>query len=403
MAGLTVAKIRALKAPERNYRLVSDAACPTLYVRVHCSGNKRFYQRLRIHGRKADLPLGSCADITLAEARELAAANRKLARRGEDPRRKKASLPTFKEAATVLHQSLLPTWKNAKHAAQWISSMEAYVFPKIGTYRVDTIGKDDALRCITPIWEGKHETARRVRSRIKATMAWAISNDFHAGPNPAGEVFNGALPKFKRKVVHQKAMPWQEVPRALASADDTNAGAAVKLLLKFGVLTATRPGEARLARWDEITLDGATWVIPAERMKGGRQHRVPLSTDAMALLEEARALGGGDYIFPSPQKPRQPLSNMAVGKLLKAAGYKDSEGKPTFVQHGFRSSFRDWCGEQGVDRQLAEAALAHTVGGTEGAYFRSDLFERRRELMQQWADHCTQPPEPVVTELRHSA
>ena len=247
---------------------------------------------------------------------------------------------------------------------------------------------------MTPIWATKPETARRVRRCIRATMDWAIGHGL-IETNWAGEAISGALARMPAVKAHLRALPYQDVAAALDTVEASRAGLAAKLALRLVVLTAARSGEVRLARWDEIDLTARTWTVPAERMKAGREHRIPLSDAAVSVLKQAQTLDDGSgLVFPSPVRRGNPLSDMSLTKLLRDNGLADRA-----TVHGFRSSFRDWCAETGKAREIAEAALAHTVGGVEAAYFRSDLFERRRRLMDSWAAFVTGTGTAKVVEL----
>ena len=246
---------------------------------------------------------------------------------------------------------------------------------------VDRIGREDVLRVLTPIWTSKPEVGRKVRQRVRATLRWAEAHG-HVQTNVAGETIDGALPRQPAVKAHFRALPYREVAAALDTVEASRASLAAKLLLKFVVLTACRSGEVRLAEWSEVDVASATWTIPASRMKSGAEHRVPLSDAALEVPEQARPLSGGQgLVFPSPRSTNRPLSDMSLTKVLRTTGLAEKT-----VVHGLRSGFRDWCADMGKPRELAEAALAHTVGGVEGAYFRGDVFERRRVLMQAWAD-----------------
>ena len=249
---------------------------------------------------------------------------------------------------------------------------------------VDRIGREDVLRVLTPIWGTRMETARRVRQRIRTVLRWCEAHGF-IDRNVAGDAISGALPAMPAVKTHFHALPYQEVRAALDTVEASGASMSAKLCLRFLVLTAARSGEARFARWDEIHTDQTVWTIPSTRMKSQREHRVPLSDAVLGVLEQAQALNdGSDLVFPSPLRPGKPLSNMTLTKVLRDRGLADKA-----TVHGFRSSFRDWCAETGKPREVAEAALAHVVGGVEGAYFRSDLFAKRRLLMDQWGAFLT--------------
>ena len=387
MGKLTVAKMRALSKPG----MYGDGG--TLYLHVSPSGSKSWIQRLAVHGRRRDIGLGGWPLTTLTEAREMAFENRRLARRGGDPlaEKRKANMPTFQEAAMQTFEANRPRWRNDKVAKNWLQQLERHAFPVMGEMPVDRIGREDVLRVLTPIWTRKPEVARKLRQRIRATLRWAEAHGF-VDSNPAGEAIDGALPTMPAVKRHFRALPYGEVAGALEAVESTRAVLASKLCFRFLILTAARSGEARGAAWEEIHEEVREWRIPGERMKTGHPHRIPLSDAAMAVLEKAGPLrDDSGLVFPSPIKRGRPLSDMAFTKLLRTTGIAEKT-----VVHGFRSSFRDWCAETGKPRELAEAALAHTVGGVEGAYFRSDLFERRRLLMDQWAAYLAGTDAQVV-------
>ena len=378
---MTYAEAKSLRKP--GFHFMGD----TLYLRIGTGEGKSWVQRLTINGKRHDIGLGSFKLVTLAEARDRAFENRKAARiHKRDPlaEKHKARLPSFRDAAEQTHEALKPSWRNGKHTRNWLQAMEKYVFPVIGPTQIDRLGREDVLKILTPLWTTRPETARRLRQKMRQTFRWAMAHG-HIENNPAGEMIEGALPKLPAVKAHLRALPYRDVPAALETIGQSGAGIAVKLAFRFLVLTAARAGEVRGATWDEIDLDNKTWTIPAERMKGGKVHRVPLCNPALDVLEQARILADRTgLVFPSPQRPGKPLSDMALTKLLR-----DNDLASRATAHGFRSSFRDWCADTGKPREVAEAALAHVVGGTEGAYFRSDLFERRRGVMNQWAGYVT--------------
>ena len=392
MKKMTYAEAKSLKQP--GFHFMGE----TLYLRIGTGEGKSWVQRLTINGKRHDIGLGSFKLVTLAEARDRAFENRKAARiHKRDPlaEKRKARLPSFRGAAVQTHEALKPSWRNGKHTRNWLQAMEKYVFPVIGPTQIDRLGREDVLKILTPLWTTRPETARRLRQKMRQTFRWAQAHG-HIENNPAGEMIDGALPKLPAVKAHLRALPYRDVPAALGTIGQSGAGIAVKLAFRFLVLTAARAGEVRGATWEEIDLDNKTWTIPAERMKGGKVHRVPLSNPALDVLEQARILADRTgLVFPSPQRPGKPLSDMALTKLLRDNGLADRA-----TAHGFRSSFRDWCADTGKPREVAEAALAHVVGGTEGAYFRSDLFERRRGVMNQWADYVTGVKADVVELLR---
>lgn len=354
---------------------------------------KRWVQRIVVHGKRRDIGLGGASLTTLAEAREAAAQQRRQARAGEDPlalKRRSQGILTFKEAATRLHEISKPTWRNEKHGQQWINTLTAYVFPHIGAKRIDTINSGDVLAVLMPIWNSHPETARRVKQRIGSVLDYAIAQGWRTD-NPTKATIKG-LPKHDRsRVKHRAALPYGEVAGAIAMVRSSDAGIATKLAFEFLVLTATRSGETREARWSEIDAARATWTIPATRMKSKKPHRVPLSPRCVAILAEAEALreDGRDLIFPGTKKGK-PLSDMTLSKLMKELGI-------AAVPHGFRSSFRDWAGEAtSHPREVIEFALAHVIKDkAEAAYARSDLFEKRRALMKDWSHFAASNDSPV--------
>ena len=371
-----------------------------LYLVVSRNGTKSWVQRFQINGKRHDIGLGSCRvnseregiGLGLREVRKLALENLTMIHEGRNPLAEKRQAaddarqfgpPTFEEAARQTLDSLRPLWRSPKTGRQWWQSMQRHVLPAIGGEPVDAIEVADLLRILAPIWNAKRETAGQLRANMGKVFEWSIAHGYRTASNPAGLGLDGALPKRRRRREHRTALHYREVPAALDAVADGPGSEAVKLALRFVALTAVRTAEARKAAWPEIDLDARVWRIPANRMKAEREHRVPLSDAAVEILERAKVLGGAPgFVFPSPHGARRggALSEHAMLKRLK-----DLEIGATV--HGFRSSFRDWCAETGKPREVAEAALAHVVGGTEGAYFRSDLFERRRALMQQWADY----------------
>ena len=370
-----------------------------LYLLVVDSGARCWVQRLTIRGRRRELGLGGFPLVTLAEAREQAFANRKLARSGGDPlseKRKAQHMPTFEEAAARVIEIHRPSWKTGgKSAAQWESSLRDYVFPRIGSRLVSQVTTADVLEILTPTWHAKPETARRVRQRIGAVMKWAVAQGLRNN-NPAGDALGAALPRHAHIKRHQRALPHSEVASAIAAVWASEASLSAKLAFEFLVLTACRSGEVRLATWDEIDLEAREWTIPEERMKAKRPHRAPLSNRALEVLREAKAIADGSgLVFPGIIYGK-PMSDATLSKLLRELGV-------AAVPHGFRSSFRDWAQEcTNHPRAVMEAALAHTVKDkVEAAYARSDLFDRRRLLMDQWAAYLSAERDNVVPMVRH--
>ena len=354
----------------------------TLYLAVGESGSRSWVQKLTIHGRRRNIGLGSFHLVSLAEARDLAYQNRKTARAGGDPLadRRKAQCPTFREAAARFFQDNRTRWKSAKVRANLEQRAEKYVFPKIGNMRLNVISQKDVLAVLVPIWQSKNETARKCRQVMLNVFQWGMSHEFMQH-NPAGEAITGALPKG-RQTVNMRALTWQECPAALETLQG-GAMTAPRLCLLFTIYTAARSGECRGATWAEIDLETSTWTIPGDRMKAGKEHRVPLSSPALAVLEQARNLADrSDLVFPSPRKRGNPLSDMALTKVLRDTG--DLAARCTV--HGFRASFKSWSLDTGKPRDVTEMCLAHAVGGAvEMAYSRTDALDRRRRVMAQWA------------------
>ncbi len=380
MGKLTARTVMALNKPGR----YGDGG--TLYLVVAPGGSKSWVQRLTIGGKRCDMGLGGFPLVTLAEARELAFDNRRRARRGRDPRadRRRALTPTFEQAAGRALEANRARWRNAKTAAHWTVSMARHAFPVFGARRVDQIGREDVLRVLTPIWTSKPELGRKVRQRIRATLQWAMAHGY-VEQNVAGEAIDGALPAMPAVVAHYRALPYAEVGRALELIEASGASLQAKACLRLVALTACRSGEARGATWDEVDVESREWRIPAPRMKAASEHRVPLSDAALAAIESVRPLrNGSNLLFPSPQRPGRPLSDMALTKILRDTGLADRA-----TVHGFRTSFRTWASERtSVPHAVAEIALAHAVGSSvERSYARSDLFDKRRGLMDQWAQY----------------
>ena len=379
---LSATRAKALKDPGR----YSDGGGLHLYISK--AGRKSWVQRITIDGRRRDIGLGGFPSASLALAREKAAENRAAVAEGRDPLADKRSpaMPTFREAVRAAHEANRPRWSNAKHIASWIQTLERHAIPKLGNISLDRIDRGEVLRVLTPIWTDRPETARRVCQRMRTVFRWGMAHGFME-TNPEGEAIDGALPPMPKVKAHLRALPYQEVRSALETVDECQSSIPAKLCFRFLVLTAARSGEARGAMWDEIELQEQVWRIPAERMKAGKEHRVPLSVQALELLGKASELRDeSGLVFPSPLKPGLPMSDMTLTKVLRTTGLSERA-----TVHGFRSSFKNWTLEQtDTPWAVSEAALAHILGNsTEQAYARSDLFERRRALMQQWADYLT--------------
>ncbi len=360
-----------------------------LYLVVDPSGARRWIVRVVVKGQRnakgaplrTDFGLGGADVVTLNQARDRALEYRRMAKQGLNPRfNAKREIPCFEEVAGQVHIDRMPTWKNAKHGAQWINTLRDYAFPKIGRMPIDSIGQPEVLMCLAPIWTDKHETARRLSQRIKTVLDVAKSKGFRSGENPVTAIQDAqVLPKVKAKPKHHKAMLWQDVPAFYADLKTRDAMAAKALM--FTCLTGSRTSEVLGMQWGEIDFDARLWSCPEIRMKTGDLHRVPLTDEMLAIIEPLKAMQS-DYVFEG-QKRHKPLSNMAMLMLLRRMQVED------VTVHGFRSTFRDWASESTTaPRETAEKSLSHKVGSdVERAYARSDLLEKRRALMEQWSEY----------------
>jgi integrase len=383
-----------------------------LYLRVGPTGAKAWVFRYRQNGSRHDVGLGPLHTVSLAAARQRAQRCREQRLDGVDPlaarkdartaaRIEMATMMSFRvcaEAYIAAHQA---GWRNPKHRAQWPATLATYAYPVFGELPVQAIDTGLVLRAIEPIWTTKPETASRLRGRIESVIGWAATKGYRQpGENPARwkDHLENLLPaKSKvRRVEHHAALPYAEIARFMAELRKQEGVGAQAL--EFAILTAARTGEVIGARWDEINLAERLWVVPADRMKAGKEHRVPLSDPAMAIVEAIGALRQGDFIFPGG-KARRPLSNMALLMTLRRMGRDD------LTAHGFRSSFSDWCAERtAYPSEVREMALAHAVGDkVEAAYRRGDLFEKRRDLADAWAAYCAGSVGGMVVQLRTSA
>jgi integrase len=326
--------------------------------------------------------LGSAATVTLAQAREAAGEARLQLAQGHDPLATKIiaqKIPTFGEMADEVIAVLAPAWRNPKHRDQWVMTLETYCAP-IRALRVDAVTTEHVCTILRPLWSKVPETASRLRGRIEKVLDAAKAKGHRQGENPAR--WRGHLDHLlpaRRKLTrgHHKALPYDQVPKFVRRLDDLGSISAV--CLEFVILTAARSGEAMGARWEEIDLETGTWIVPAKRMKAGREHRVPLSPRAIEILQLVEKVRASDLVFPG-QRQGRPLSTMALEMLLRRM-------KVDVTVHGFRSAFRDWAAEQSsLPREVAEAALAHTLDNKiEAAYRRTDFFFKRRELMNEWS------------------
>ena len=358
----------------------------TLYLFVQRSGARSWVQRLVIRGRRRDLGLGSVALVSLAEAREEARTNRKLARAGGDPlaeRRRPGNVPSFADAAARVLEQKQAGWRSEKHGRDWMSSLHRYAFPRIGKMPVSDVTSADVLEILSPIWYTKPPTARVVLQRIRSVLEWAMAMDFRTGN--ACDRLRPVLGPQNRVIRHMRALPHREVASAIEAVRGSSRSATGPLAFEFLVLTAARWGEVRWAEWEEIDDDTGVWTVPAARMKAKREHRVPLCHRALEILDRARQLNGhSPFVFT--RDGAKPLSEKALRRLLR-------QREIAAVPHGFRSSFRDWAAEEtDHPREVVEAALAHVVQNkVEAAYRRTDLFERRRHLMNDWAAYLGHP------------
>jgi integrase len=379
MAGLTAIKAKALKEPGR----YTDGRGLMLYVKD--SGAKTWVLRLTINGKRRDIGLGSFEEVSLAEARDKADELRALARSGIDPIRQRSEQAqpkemTFREAAIAAHEERKDGWKNSKHSAQWLTSLEAYAYPFIGDLPVQDVDGPAIRDLLAKIWLSKPETARRVRQRIGAVLDWAYAKGLRSSEAPVRSISKG-LPRQPKKDNHFAALAYPEVPALMAKLSENSSIG--RLALRFLILTAARSGEVRLATWQEVDLKQALWAIPAKRMKAGKEHVVPLSAPALSILKELKdAFGTKPSAVIFPGKGSKALSDMTLTKVLRT----DLPGPHTV--HGFRSSFRDWAAEQtDFAGDVVEAALAHTIANkVEAAYRRTNYLDKRKVLMQQWAE-----------------
>jgi integrase len=367
-----------------------------LYLQVSENGAKSWLFRYMMNNKARQMGLGSIRTFSLPEAREKATECRKLVYDGIDPIEHRKLMRgqtlaetqkamTFRDCAESYISSHSAGWKSVKHTSQWTNTLNTYAYPVFGDLPVQTVDTGLVTKVLEPIWATKSETASRVRGRIEAVLDWASARKYREGENPArwkGHLDN-LLPKRAKvqKVKHHAALPYPEISKfmdALHCQDGVSARG-----LEFLILTAARTGEVIGATWNEIDIDKAVWIIPDERMKGAREHRVPLSSATLTILADMKAIAQSNYVFPGGKK-NKPLSNMAFLQLLKRMGRGD------ITAHGFRSTFRDWTAERSnYPNEVAEMALAHTIGDkAEAAYRRGDLMDKRRRMMDDWATFC---------------
>ena len=397
------------KAKELSALAVSKLTAPGMHavggvaglcLCVSSTGARSWIARVNVDGKRREMGLGGFPEVSLASAREKARTARSDATMGLDPvaQRKearsarqalKATQKTFADCAKAYIEAHSDAWRNAKHRAQWPATFETYVYPTMGTVLVGEVTQANVMAVLQPIWKTKTQTATRLRGRIEQVLAWATAAGYRQGDNCAR--WNGLLdqllpaPGKVSKVRHHPAVPVAAIPTFLAAVR-LHHGVSPQAL-EFVLLTAARSGEVRGATWNEIDLEAAVWTVPGERMKAGKEHRVPLSAQAVALLARQPRIEGTDLVFAAPRGGL--LSDMALTALTRRMEFKDAEGS-VCVPHGLRSSFKDWCFEHTeFHRDLAEQALAHKLESkVEAAYRRGDALERRRALMQAWANFC---------------
>ena len=379
-ARLTAAFVNAANRPGKYH----DGKGTGLFLLVKPNGSRFWVQRLTIHGKRRELGLGSPPTVTLAQARDHALDNKRAAREGRNPlaeKRRAKRVLSFEEAARRTHVELSPTWKNPKDRAAFLSTLETYIFPRFGHVALPDVTSSDVRQAILAARDKAPGVARKLVYRVSAVFKWGIAEG-HCTHNPSiAQAL--ALPRDTRKPQHRKSLPYAKVAECIDAVKASNAWTSTKLALEFLILTAARSGEVRLARWDEIATGSQTWIVPADRSKQKRAHRVPLSSRGRAILEEAKELrDDSGLIFPSIRG--KGLSDMTLSKLVKDLGFDVDV-------HGFRTSFRTWGQEQtDFPREVQEAALGHKLGdAAEQAYARSDLFEKRREMMEVWSRFLT--------------
>lgn len=401
---MSAIELRRIQEPGR----YSVGGVAGLILEVRQTDSKSWILRVVVGDKRRHFGLGSYPEISLARAREKAREIREKIREGIDPaeerRQRRLALMgkrtiTFKEAVVRCFEKKAAEFKSQKHASDWFSSVERFAFPVIGNTRVDEVFLTDILAILDPIWTKKTETATRLRQRLEYILNWATVSGYRQGDNPArwkGHL-DAILPKPTKikKVEHFAALPWKAIPDFMT---DLRARKGISArALEFLILTAARSGEVRFATWDEIDFSARIWAIPANRMKAGKEHTVPLSDDALKLLKALPRFEGSDYIFPAPRGGA--LCDMSLSALCRRM-------KVDAVPHGFRSSFRDWCAEStNFAREVAEMALAHTIeSSVEAAYRRGDLLKKRRHLMESWATFCWAPRvDEKVTAINQTA
>lgn len=402
---LSAIEVRRLKGPGR----FAVGGVAGLYLYLNDAAGSSWVLRVTVNEVREYMGLGPYPEIGLGDARERARQAKDSFRQGINPKlqrkelaselkAKLESLKTFREAASAYIDAHGDTWKNEKHRSQWRSTLENYVYPVFGDLYVRDVGQEQVLKVLEPIWKTKNETASRLRGRIESVLDWAKVRGYRSGDNPA--TWKGHLDKLLpapnkiAKVKHHRAIPFAQMPdfmKALRGREGISSRA-----LEFTILCAARSGEVRGAVWSEIDLDACIWTVPAERMKAGKEHRVPLSSDAMRLLRALPRINGSNHVFPG--RLGKDLSDMSLSKVTR-------DMQVDAVPHGFRSTFRDWVGDAtNYSRDLVESALAHTLDSkTEAAYRRGDALEKRRALMEEWARFCSAANSADVLDARAMA
>lgn len=387
MAKLTATAVKAaLGKPGRH----SDG--DGLILAVGAKGNGSWMVRVQKDGKRRDIGLGAASKVTLSQARTRAAEARAQVEAGLDPvaqRKKAAGVPTFREAAALVHAEHKKGWKNGKHQGQWLRTLEVYAFPTLGDRLVSEIDGPAVRDVLAEIWTDKAETARRVRQRIGAVLDWAYSKGHRDGEAPMRSLSKG-LPRQPKKTGHHAAMAFADVPAFLKRLRERESWG--RLALEGAILTAARSGEIRGAKWSEVDLEKGLWTVPPERMKAGKEHVVPLSPAALRVFQRAKELRteGCPFMFHGSKRDK-PMSDMTLMKVLRDMG-------ESVTAHGFRSSFRDWVSEETqFSGDLAEAALAHAIPNkVEAAYRRGNLLEKRRGLMDAWGSFCSNSGEQLI-------
>jgi integrase len=389
-------KLNARKVQTAKTGKYSDGG--NLYLVVAAAGSRKWVLRFTWWGRAKEMGLGSATSVPLADARERAAEARHKIARGLNPideRKRDGGIPTFGAIADEVRDSLSAGFRNQKHRAQWRMTLETYAAPLRGK-PVDAITTDDVLAVLKPIWLEKAETASRLRGRIEKVLDAAKAKGFRDGENPArwrGHLDHLLPRRSKLSRPHHPAMPYEDVPAFISNLREREGIA--PLALEFCILTAARSGEVLGLRWSEIDFGRAVWTVPATRMKAGREHRVPLSGRAIAILRGLAASNQGEFAFAG-QRPNKSLSSKSMELVLRRMNINDA------TVHGFRSSFRDWAAEcTDFANEVCEAALAHVIENkAEAAYRRSDLFDKRRQLMEAWASYCDRTADITVVQLK---